>query len=292
MYKPKNQTVWASDIAEYLNAELHGEDVLLQGPRAVRTLDIHRVLQQESEEQLPWLLLTATDLPVPAAERYVISTHPERDLALVLQEFFAVPIAEGIHPTASISQGALLGRNVCIGAYAIIDSGVEIGDSVWVMNHAVIHGPARIGRGTVIKDGAVVGSEGYGFVVDESGKRVHVPQLGRVLIGEQVWIGSHTTIERGLLVDTMIEEGVKIDDFVHIGNGCHIGRNSLITAGCVLAYRVQLGENVTLAPNVSVRECCRIASGVLVGQGGVVIQNIDVAGTYVGVPARELIMSK
>lgn len=292
MYKPKQQNVWASDIAEYLNGDLHGEDVLLQGPQAVRTESIHQLLLRTGVGPEPWLLLTADANEANTAERYVLTSHPERGLALVLREFFASPNADGVHPTALIAPDIVMGRNVRVGAHAVITAGVELGDSVWVMNHVVIHGPAKIGRGTVIKDGAIVGSEGYGFVEDENGQRVHPPQLGRVIIGENVWIGAHTTIERGMLVDTVIQDGAKIDDLVHIGNGSCIGRNSMITAGCVVAYNVVIGENVTLAPNVSVREGCHIKSGVLIGQGGVVIQNIDKPGTYVGVPARALESSK
>ncbi|MEI6647012.1 MAG: DapH/DapD/GlmU-related protein [bacterium] len=292
MYRQKKQTVWASDIAEYLNAELHGSDILLKGPQAVRTPTVNKSFCKAGTSEDPWLLLS-TDVTTPSdTESYVLTAHPERDLALVLREFFASLLAEGIHPTAIVSSDVMMGRNVHVGAHAVIDAGVELGDSVWVMNHVVIHGPARIGRGTIIKDGAIVGSEGYGFVMDENGQRVHPPQLGRVIIGENAWVGAHATIERGMLVDTVIQDGVKIDDLVHIGNGSRIGRNSMITAGCVVAYNVEIGENVTLAPNVSVRECCRIASGVLIGQGGVVIQNIDVPGTYVGVPVRGLETTK
>jgi UDP-3-O-[3-hydroxymyristoyl] glucosamine N-acyltransferase len=292
MYKAKMQRVHASDIADYLNADLHGEDVLLIGPSAVRTQHVDQMLRSAGGGPEPWLLITAEANPLPAPGSYVVTPYPDRDQALVIREFFASPTPVAVHPTACVAPDAVLGRNVRVGAHSVIDSGVEIGDFVWIMNNVVIHGPAKIGKGTVIKDGAVIGSEGYGFVEDENGQLFHPPQLGRVLIGENVWVGANSTIERAMILDTVIQDSVKIDDLVHIGNGSCIGRKSMITAGCVIAYDVRIGEDVTLAPNVSVRESCCIASGVLVGQGGVVIQDISKPGTYVGVPAEKLETSK
>ena len=91
-----------------------------------------------------------------------------------------------------------------------------------------------------------------------------------------------------MLTDTTIGDEVKIDDLVHVGSGSLIGRKCLITAGSVIAYDVQLGEAVTIAPNAVVRESVTIASGITVGQGAVVIHDLVPAGTYVGVPARLL----
>jgi UDP-3-O-[3-hydroxymyristoyl] glucosamine N-acyltransferase len=91
-----------------------------------------------------------------------------------------------------------------------------------------------------------------------------------------------------MLEDTIIEDGVKIDDLVHIGKGSHIGKNCMITAGCVIAYNVTLGSGVTLGPNVTVRELLKITNDVIVGQGAAVIKNIDKKGVYAGVPAKFL----
>jgi UDP-3-O-[3-hydroxymyristoyl] glucosamine N-acyltransferase len=165
---------------------------------------------------------------------------------------------------------------------------VEIGDDAWLMSNIVMHGPATIGKRAIVKDGAVIGSEGYGFVEDDTGRLIHAPQLGRVVIGNHVWIGSNSTIEKGMFEDTVIEDDVKIDDLVHVGRGSIIGKKSLITAGCVLAFHVEIGEGVRLGTNVSVRESSRIASGVIVGQGASVVNDLTDPGVYVGVPARRL----
>ncbi len=292
MYRIKKHEVRASDIAEYLNCKLYGEDALLHAPQSIRTSLAEIGNHPSPQAGEPWLLITTEDRRPPEPWRYIVSPNPDRDLALVLLEFFAVEVDEGVHPTAVVASDVELGRGVKIGAHSVIDTGVKIGDGVWIMNHVTIRGPAQIGKRTIIKDGAVVGSEGYGFVENESGRMIHAPQLGKVLVGENVWIGANSTVERGMLDETVIEDDVKIDDLVHIGKGSRIGRKSLITAGCVVAYDVQIGEAVTLAPNVSVRESCSIVARTLVGQGAVVVDDITEAGTYIGVPARKVIVAR
>jgi UDP-3-O-[3-hydroxymyristoyl] glucosamine N-acyltransferase len=287
MYRIKQHDTWASDIAEYLNSDLIGEDVLLPGPYAIRTLEsIQRRGVPEAPD--PWIAIVPRNATGELPIHRIASDNPERDVARTLLEFFATPVDQGIDHAARVADGARIGRNVRIGPNAMIDPDVEIGDGSWIMANVVVRGPARIGRHSVIKDGAVVGSEAYGFVEDERGHLIHAPQLGRVLIGDHAWIGANTTIERGMLEDTVIDDEAKIDDLVHVGRGCVIGRRSLITAGCVLAYDVRIGNDVRLAPNVSVRERLNIADGVVVGQGAVVVESIVVAGTFVGVPARRV----
>ena len=125
---------------------------------------------------------------------YIISDHPERALAYTILEFFVGGTPANIDATARIAASATLGRNIRIGPYCIIGEDVTIQDDTWILSGVVIRGPVRIGRGCVIKDGAVVGSEGYGFVKDESGRLVHSPQLGRIVIGDRVSIGARSFV--------------------------------------------------------------------------------------------------
>jgi UDP-3-O-[3-hydroxymyristoyl] glucosamine N-acyltransferase len=175
-----------------------------------------------------------------------------------------------------------------VGANSIITADVTIGNGTRILNNVVIEGPVTIGKSCVVKDGAVIGSEGYGFVEDEEGRLLHPPQFGRIVIGDRVWVGSNSTIERAMLTDTIIEDDVKLDDLVHVGSGSIVGRKSMITAGSVIAYDVAIGEGVTLSPNVAVREGVTIAARVVVGQGASVVSNLMAEGVYVGVPAKLL----
>jgi UDP-3-O-[3-hydroxymyristoyl] glucosamine N-acyltransferase len=283
VYRLRTQSVWASDIAMYLNRDLVGPDVSIDQPHSIGVLS---PAELRGPCARPAVCLATAPPEDPAGQTYIVTDNPARDIALIVLEFFAAPRSDGIDPTAKVHPEAHLGRDVHIGAYSVIDAGVEIGDSAFIMSRVTVYGPARIGKGCVIKDGAVIGSEGYGFVEDQDGRLIHAPQLGRVLIAEAVWIGANTTIERGFLEETVIGPEVKLDDLVHIGKGAHIGRGCRITAGAVVAYNVRLGDGVSMGPNASVRENLTVASRVLIGQGSVVVKDIATEGVYAGVPAR------
>ena len=288
MYRLKKREMWASEIAQYLNAELVGEDVLIGEPRAIRTPSTQGGLPSRPETDPALLLIAHGSVPPETGTSYIVSENPDLDLAYVLLEFFTGSTAHTIHQTAQISENAVIGRNVMVGANSVIGDDVEIGDDTRILNNVVIHGPAQIGEDCVIKDGAVIGSEGYRFVKDEQDRLVHPPQLGRILIGDRVWVGANSTIERAMINDTIIEDDAKIDDLVHLGNGSRVGRKSLLTAGCTVAFDVVIGEEVTVAPNATIRHSVTIASHITVGQGAVVVNDLTSSGVYVGVPAKRL----
>lgn len=285
MFKLKKQKISASDIAHFLNLQLIGEDIQIDEPYNIAILqdDVDNI-KNKSEKTILYFS-KSSDIP-SYVKSCIISPNPVFDIAIILTDFFSTPTEDGIHKTAQIDPDVIVGRNVRIGANTVIDSSVEISDNVWIMDNVSIHGPVKIGKYSVIKSGSIIGSEGYSFLDDGHDHFIHPPQLGRIIIGNNVWIGANTTIERGMLEDTTIEDGVKIDDLVHIGKGSRIGKNSMITAGCIIAYNVNLGESVILGPNATIRESLTIMSGVIVGQGAVVIKNIDKKGVYAGVPAK------
>jgi len=288
MYRIKKFDVHASEIAEFLNKKLQGEDFVLKSPRSLLTpasLDRLPRLQQNGEKIL---LIADKPLPELVPAGYIASERPELDLAYVLREFFATLPIHRIHPTAVISEEASLGRNVMVGAHTVIGPEITIGDNTRIFNNVVLHGPISIGKSCVIKDGAVVGSEGWSFFKDEDGNLFHPPQLGRIIIADRVWIGANSTIERAMLDDTVIGTDVKIDDLVHIGGNSAIGSQSEITAGAVIASNVKIGVRVRIAPNAVLRENITVGDDVLIGQGAVVIESLAPGGVYVGSPARFL----
>jgi len=289
MFRKKKFDVLASEIAEYLNRNLIGEDFIIKSPRCIKTkkfLGRYFIENQGDEDKI----LFITDEPTPSipCAGYLISENPDLDLAYVLSEFFAVAPANTVHSTAIISDEAQLGRNVMVGANTLIGPDVQIGDNTKILNNVVINGPVRIGKFCVIKDGAIIGSEGWAFVEDEDGNAFHTPQLGVIVIGDHSWIGSNSTIERAMVEDTVISAYVKIDDLVHVGAGSIIGKRSMLTAGSIIAYNVIIGENVQIAPNAVIRENVRISNNVVVGQGAVVTTDLTADKVYVGNPARIL----
>jgi len=286
MYHLKNREIRASEIAEYLNRPLQGEDVLITSPNSI-------CLSEGTVRSAPpaggasgCLVLADSGEGQEGSGALIVVERPRLQLARVLMEFFASPLPHGVDPSAHVSPRATLGQRVHVGANAVIGPGVSVGDDSIIMDNAIIHGPATIGSGCVIKCGAIVGSEGYGFVTDETGRLIHMPQLGAVLVGDGAWIGANSTVERAMSADTVIEAEVKVDDLVHIGGGSVVGKGSLVTSGCILENSVRLGERVRLLPNAVVRSSVVIVDEAIVGEGAVVTTSIAAKGVYYGVPAR------
>lgn len=286
MYRLKKFEVMASEIADYLNRTLEGDDFAIVSPDLVQTGRMCGRMQTAYDRKT----LVITDKPVPrsACGGYILSDNPDLDLAYILREFFASAPINQIHPTAVISPDAQVGRNVMVGSHSCIGPDVRIGDNTRILNNVVVNGPAVLGRWCVIKDGAVIGSEGWGFIDSEEGIPFHPPQLGLIRIEDRVWIGSNATIERGMVEETVICSDVKIDDLVHIGAGCRVGQRAKITAGVVVATNVSIGNEVHIAPNAVIREDVQIADGAVVGMGAVVLDDLSAGGKYVGNPAKLL----
>ncbi len=155
---------------------------------------------------------------------------------------FTVPASAAIGPHVSIGKGVRLGEGVVINAGCVIGDGAAIGDGSVLYPRVTVYHHCQIGQRCIIHAGAVIGADGFGFAPDGQ-DWVKIPQIGRVLIGNDVEIGASTTIDRGALDDTIIEDGCKLDNLVHIGHNCVIGRNSVI-AGCVgIAGSTVFGEH-------------------------------------------------
>ena len=289
MYRIKRKEVWATEIAEYLNKSFVGKDFILKDPHSIKT-DKSFKKQLTADDDIKDNILVLSKAPFGQLKGggYIISENPDLDLAYLLREFFTVmPISE-VHKTAIIAENVKIGRNVMIGANSVISDDVVIGDNTKILNNVVINGPVEIGKFCIIKDGSVIGSEGWAFINDEDGIPLHVPQIGRILIKDRVWIGSNATIERAMLDETIINENVKIDDLVHVGGGSIVGGKAQLTAGVVVAYYVTIGDCTVIAPNVVIREHVNIGDNVLVGQGAVVISDLEGGNVYAGNPARFL----
>jgi len=293
MYRLKKHDVWASEIAGYLNKTLEGEDFKITNFHCIKTeTAIKRLRREDVDNGAKILLIAKHSIPEFSCAGYIQSENPDLDLAYILREFFASSPINKIHPTAFVSPEAHIGRNVMVGAHSVIGPDVVVGDNTKILNSVVINGLVTIGKFCVIKDGAVLGSEGWGFIKDEEGVPFHPPQLGHILLEDKVWIGSNSTIERAMTEDTVIGADVKVDDLVHIGGGSRIGSKSELTAGVVIASNVVIGSNVRVAPNAVIREDLHIGDDVLVGQGAVVIDDLPAGHIYVGNPARLLKQKK
>lgn len=193
-----------------------------------------------------------------------------------------LPVSVSVGPNASIGEGVTLGENVVIQAGCVIGDGASIGEGSLLYPNVTVYAGCRIGSRAIIHAGAVIGSDGFGFAPDQ-GQWVKIPQIGRVVIGDDVEIGANTAIDRGALEDTVIGDGSKLDNQVHIGHNCRIGRNCLL-CGCVgIAGSTELQDNVIVGGASEIEGHITIAAGVVISGGTTVTKSITKAGRYTSI---------
>jgi UDP-3-O-[3-hydroxymyristoyl] glucosamine N-acyltransferase len=241
----------------------------------------------------------------------LIVKHPKLAFARAAQLLFSQPDRKpGTHPsavvhsTARIGKGASvaervvvgenaeIGERTRIGAGVVIGANVRIGRKCQLYPNVTIYPGARLGDRVIVHSGAVLGSDGFGYVRDAaSGRYEKFPQIGRLEIDDDVEIGANSTVDRGALEVTRIGRGVKIDNLVHIGHNCQIGEDVVIAAQTGLAGSAVIEKNAVLGGQVGIAEHVRIEEGVILGAQGGVPSNKIVRGKGVvfwGTPARPI----
>src|ERR1035437_995887 len=237
----------------------------------------------------------ATDLP------RIISANPYAYFAKVSALLNPFPesvagvhasavVGEGaqIDPTASIAATAVIGAGAVIGAHTVIGAGCYIGDkvvigrSVRLYPRVVVYHDCVIGDNLIAHSGVVIGSDGFGIAMDE-GRWIKIPQIGRVVIGNDVEIGANTTIDRGALDDTVIEDGVKLDNQIQIAHNVRIGAHTAI-AGCVgIAGSTSIGKYCQIGGSAGILGHLKIADGVVIASFTLIGKSIREAGSYAAI---------
>jgi len=248
----------------------------------------------EKAEQLPGRNLLLHPKPYFALMR-LVSWWQERS-------YGKEPAA--IHPTAVIDPSAVLEEGVGVGAYAVVGKHCRLGAGVRVGEHCVLGDNVTIGSGSrlyprvtlyedcqiggecIIHSGAVLGADGFGFLLAE-GIQAKIPQVGDVVIGNHVEIGANTTIDRGTLGSTVVGDGTKIDNCVQIGHNCVIGRHSILCAQVGLAGSTIVGDYVYLAGQVGVAGHVSIGDRAMIGAQSGVSTDVPPGALFFGYPARE-----
>lgn len=212
-----------------------------------------------------------------------------------------------VHATAVVAPSARLGPGVVVGPYVVIEEEVEIGagtevgafgfigqgarlgENCRLDPRVTLYAGARLGNRVVIHSGGVVGSEGFGYVYGE-GRYWKFPQVGQVELGDEVELGSNTTVDRGSLEATTIGAGTKIDNLVQVAHNVRIGRNTVIAAQTGISGSSEIGSNVVIGGQAGFGEHCRVEDGAIIGgQSGVLNSKTVRAGQTVwGTPARPL----
>ena len=218
----------------------------------------------------------------------LVSKNPRLDFQRVVMNFFVEDeIKSGIHETAVIEIGAKIGKNVFIGSNCFIGKNVSIGNNTKILSNTCIFGNTTIGQNSVIKSNTTIGSEGFSFSFNGN-ELVHFPHVGKIKIGNNVWIGSNCTVEKSQLQQTTIDDHVKIDDLVQIGHNSIIKKFTQIAAGAIICGRAEIGKGCWLAPNSVISDGCKIGENCFVGTLSYVKNNFPKNSKLIGIPAKIL----
>ncbi len=214
-------------------------------------------------------------------------------------------IEKGIHKTAIISEKAQIDSNVNIGAYVVIEENVKIGRNTTILSQCFIGENTKIGNScliypqvviredteiadnVIIHSGTIIGSDGFGYVkISETGEHKKIPQIGKVIIEDNVEIGANVTIDRATTGKTIIGSGTKIDNLVHIAHNVKIGKNCIIIAQVGIAGSCKIGNSVTLAGQAGIADHIEIGDNAIIAAQSGVIGNIKPYEIVSGYPAR------
>jgi UDP-3-O-[3-hydroxymyristoyl] glucosamine N-acyltransferase len=249
---------------------------------------------------------------VPIDEKFdripvLFSENPQLAFIQAVAYFFKPLLpSPGIHPQAYVSPSAKVGREVSIGAFASIGDGVEIGRgsiifplvtvyshtkiglNCLIHSHVSIREGSQIGNRVIIHNGAVIGSDGFGYIQDKKKVQIKVPQKGTVVIEDDVEIGANTTIDRASLGKTIIRKGTKIDNLVQIAHNVEIGPHSILAAQTGIAGSSSLGKNVVVAGQVGISDHVTIGDNVIIAAKSGVGKDIPAHSMVAGIPHLEI----
>ncbi|NRN29430.1 UDP-3-O-(3-hydroxymyristoyl)glucosamine N-acyltransferase [Photorhabdus heterorhabditis] len=302
-----------ADLAQQLNAQLHGDgDIVITGIAPMHSanneqitfLSDSRYRERLGECQAAAVVLSESDLPYCNVPALVVS-NPYLAYAYMAQIMDTTPApAQDIHPSAVISPQVTLGKNVSVGANAVIESDVVLGDNVVIGAGCFIGKNTHIGAGSrlwanvsvyhdiemgeqcLVQSGAVIGSDGFGYANDH-GNWVKIPQLGSVIIGDRVEIGACTTIDRGALDNTIIGNGVIIDNQCQIAHNVIIGDNTAVAGGVIMAGSLKIGHYCMIGGASVINGHMEICDKVTITGMSMVMRPITEPGVYSsGIPAQ------
>jgi UDP-3-O-[3-hydroxymyristoyl] glucosamine N-acyltransferase len=307
-------TITAEAIADLVSGELIGDGrVAISGVAPLDRAEVGHLSILSSAKYQPLFATTRAGVVLVDPEfresvgspraRIIVKQPLEKLLSLLPRLYPARQSQQGIAPTARIGHGSLLGQNVSIGDYAVIGANAKIGDDVVIGAHCVVgddvaignasrlwpqvtlYPGASIGARVFLHSGARIGSDGFGYVFRD-GAHHKIPHVGGCIIGDDVEIGANSTIDRGSIDDTVIGEGTKIDNLVHIAHNVRIGKKCLIMAQVGIAGSAAIRDGAILAGQAGISGHITIGAGARVAAQGGVFGDIPAGETWSGYPAR------
>lgn len=224
-----------------------------------------------------------------ARNALVQAAAPRLLFAKVLARWFAhleAQVPAGIDPRAFVDPSARLGADVTVAAFAWIGPEVVVGDGSIVHPHAVLHSRTVVGRRCIVNAHVVLGGRGFGFVRDDDGAWVHFPQVGRVVLEDDVEIQAGSLVDRPALGETVVRRGTKIDNLVHVGHGARVGPHAIVAACSEIGASVVVDEGAWIGPHVCSLENIHVGRDARVGLGAVLLDDVAPGATVAGAPAE------
>jgi len=232
------------------------------------------------------------------------SKNPYLAWAQAVELFYQGPrYAPGVHPTAAVHPTARLGKNAHIGPYVVVDQQAQIGDNAVLLAHVVIYCGAKIGHNffahahavvrefcqlgdnVVLQNGAIVGSDGFGFAKDDAGRWRKIVQSGPAILEDDVEVQANACVDRASVGETRIRRGAKVDNLVQVGHGSRVGEDTLLCAQVGLAGSTEVGNSVILAGQVGVAGHCKIGDGATATAQSGIPNDVPARATVSGYPA-------
>lgn len=279
------------EIAELVGGELIGDG----GVEITSVADISRAQPGqlaffEKDEELPLTNASCVISQKPArGTDIIVVTNPKLAFAKAAAILHPLSTRTGHHGSAVIADSAEIGEGTQIHAGARISENVRIGENCIIHANVVIYENSTIGDNVILHAGVVVGADGFGYVKDENGEYVKFPQIGTVVIEDNVEIGASTCIDRGALGETRIGEGTKIDNLVQVGHNVSIGKRCVIAAQTGISGSVTIEDDCVIGGQVGFGDHVTVKSGAIIGsQAGVLPGKIVRPGVWWGTPIQPL----
>lgn len=272
----------AASLAQLVGGVLHGDDRQLDGvaPLGEATASHLAWSRQAPPADCPAVVLART----PGTGTTIVVTDPLRAFAQVLRAHFPEPSPAGVHPAAVVHPSAQLGPRVTVGPGCVVQEGVQIGEDTVLYANVTVYPLTSIGARCRIHAGAVLGADGFRYAAGPTGPE-RVPQLGRLVLEDDVEVGANTCIDRAGLGETRIGRGSKLDNLVQVGHNCTLGPAVVVAGQAGLAGSVVVGAGAQIGGQAGIADHRTVGAGARVGAQSGVTQDVPAGETVLGTPA-------
>lgn len=305
----KGEPLTAAQVAEIAGGELHGDaGLVVTGVASLENAAHDKVcflgnpkFKRAALDSAAGVMIVAEALPADRAQ--VVVAEPYTAFIKVLEHFRVQDTIEpGAHPTAfidpgakvspaaavgplaSVGAGAVIGDGVTIGAGSVIGRGCVVGDGSTIHPRVTLYPGTEVGKRVVIHAGCVIGADGFGYVLTGEG-HIKKPQVGTVLIEDDVEMGANCCVDRAMLDKTVVGAGTKLDNMVHLAHNVRVGKRCIILAGTVVAGSVTIGDGAVISGNVTVKDNVDIGAGAMVVGHSGVSDDVPAGEVVFGYPA-------